>query len=209
MQRCLFHGSTLTCEFSFEEYEPLPAVFLKMKKVFLRILAFSNLLVKYQLDPSSARLKVMVIVACWNVAWTRLLTHTHVTSYRVFCSFLCTLITISFGAHRGLESRTVEKLNVAWPAAVVCAAAITPQYQWLVQLCRTPSAGLEKSAALPVLYFVRGGSERLANLRRARSLFLSLQSRERSACVIQCSERGRAVKNCIVTCARLKSRFPF
>lgn len=127
----------------------------------------------------------------------------------MFCSFLCALFTISFCARRGLEGRTVKKLSVAWPAAVVCPAAITQEYQWLVQIFRTPSAGLEKPAALPVLNFVRGGSERLANLRRARSLFPSFQSRERSTRVIQCSERSHAVKNCIVTCARLKSRFLF
>lgn len=109
-------------------------------------------------------------------------THTQKSPVIVFCSFLCTLITISFYARRGLEGKTVEKLNAAWPAAVVHPAAVTQENQWLVQICRTPSAGLEKPAALPVLYFVRGGRDRLANLRRALSLFPSPEQREEHLC---------------------------
>lgn len=46
LQRCLLPGNTLTWECSFEEYQPLPALFLKMKAACLRILAFSNSLIK-------------------------------------------------------------------------------------------------------------------------------------------------------------------
>lgn len=75
----------------------------------------------------------------------------------------------------------VKKLSVAWPAAVVCPAAITQECWWLVQIRRTPSSGLEKPAALPVLYFVGRGSERLANLRR--DLYFLLSRVERGALV--------------------------
>lgn len=135
----------------------------------------------------------MVIVAHWKVAWIRLLKHTHVASYRVFCSFLCTLITFSFCARRRLEGRMVEKLSVAWPAAGLCPAALTPEDQRSVHIHRSPLAGLEKPDALSVLHVVRGGNERLANLRRARSLFPSFQSRGRSTRVIQCKERSHTV----------------
>lgn len=52
----------------------------------------------------------------------------------------------------------VKKLSMAWPTAVVCSAAVTQEYLCLVQICRTPSAGLEKPAALLVPNFVVGGS---------------------------------------------------
>lgn len=107
LQKYLLHGNTLTYELSFEEYEPLPALFLKIKKACSRILAFSNLLMKYQFELSSSHVTVMVIVACWNVVWIRLLMHTQVTSWRIFCSFLCTLTGIC--ACRGLEGGGGQK----------------------------------------------------------------------------------------------------